>query len=73
MLDEVWQRHHEVVEDVRPHVDARYDLLVDEGLLQLVGLLVTLLYGELLDLGQLARERLVLSRGTRSGGGKVRI
>ena len=44
-----------------PDIDARNDLLVDERLLQLVGLLVALLDGELFDLGQLARERLVLT------------
>ena len=44
-----------------PDVDARNNLLVNESLLQLVRLLVALLNGELLDLGQLARERLVLT------------
>ena len=29
MPDEVWNGHHEVVEDERTHVDARNDLLVD--------------------------------------------
>ena len=34
-----------------PDIDARNNLLVDERLLQLVGLLVAFLNGELLDLG----------------------
>ena len=70
MLHEVWQAHHEVVEDVGPDVDAGDDLLVDEGLLQLVGLLVALLDGELLDLGELAGERLVLGRRRPAGLGE---
>ena len=44
-----------------PDIDARNNLLVNEGLLKLVRLLVALLNGKLLDLGQLARERLVLT------------
>ena len=44
-----------------PDVYTRNNLLVDERLLQLVRLLVALLDGELLDLRQLPRERLVLS------------
>ena len=44
-----------------PDIDARNNLLVDESFLQLVRLLVALLDGELLDLSQLARERLVLT------------
>ena len=44
-----------------PDVDTRNNLLVYERLLQLVRLLVALLDGELLDLRQLPRERLVLS------------
>ena len=43
-----------------PDIDARNNLLVDESFLQLVRLLVALLDGELLDLGQFAGERLVL-------------
>ena len=62
MLDEVWETHHEVVEDVGAHVDTGHDLLVYQGLLQLVGLLVALLYGELLDLCQLAWKRGVSTR-----------
>ena len=46
---------------VVPDIDARNNLLVDESFLQLVRLLVALLDGELLDLSQLARERLVLT------------
>jgi len=38
VLDEVGQGHHEVVEDERSDVDAGHDLLVDQGLLQLVRL-----------------------------------
>ena len=44
-----------------PDVDTRNNLLVYERLLQLVRLLVALLDGELFDLRQLPRERLVLS------------
>ena len=44
-----------------PDVDTRNNLLVYERLLQLVRLLVALLNGELFDLRQLPRERLVLS------------
>ena len=44
-----------------PDVNTRNNLLVYERLLQLVRLLVALLDGELLDLRQLPRERLVLS------------
>ena len=44
-----------------PDVNTRNNLLVYERLLQLVRLLVALLYGELFDLRQLPRERLVLS------------
>ena len=44
-----------------PDVDTRNNFLVYEGLLQLVRLLVALLNGELFDLRQLPRERLVLS------------
>ena len=44
-----------------PDIDARNNLLVDESFLQLVRLLVALLNGELLNLSQLARERLVLT------------
>ena len=44
-----------------PDVNTRNNLLVYERLLQLVRLLVALLDGELFDLRQLPRERLVLS------------
>ena len=44
-----------------PDVNTRNNLLVYERLLQLVRLLVALLNGELFDLRQLPRERLVLS------------
>ena len=54
VLDEVRETHHQVVEDIGAHVDTGHDLLVYQGLLQLVGLLVAFLYRELLDLCQLA-------------------
>ena len=44
-----------------PDVDTGNNLLVDKRLLKLVRQLVAPLDWELLDLGQLARERLVLS------------
>ena len=44
-----------------PDIDARNNLLINEGLLQLVGLLVAFLNWEFLDLRQLARERFVLT------------
>ena len=44
-----------------PDVNTRNNLLVYERLLQFVRLLVALLDGELFDLRQLPRERLVLS------------
>ena len=44
-----------------PDIDARNNLLINEGFLQLVGLLVAFLNWEFLDLSQLARERFVLT------------
>ena len=61
MFDKIWETHHEIMEDIGSDVDTRDNLLVYERLLQLVRLLVAFLDGELLDLSQLARERLVLT------------
>ena len=63
MLHKVREGHHQVVKHVGPHVDAGHNLLVDKGLLQLVGRLGRLFHGKLFDLRQLPRERLVLRRG----------
>jgi hypothetical protein len=38
VFDEVGETHHQIVEDVGPHVDAGHDLLVYQGLLELVRL-----------------------------------
>ena len=44
-----------------PDIDARDNLLINEGFLQLVRLLVAFLNREFLDLSQLARERFILT------------
>ena len=46
---------------VVPDIDARDNLLINEGFLQLVRLLVAFLNREFLDLSQLARERFILT------------
>merc|ERR1719188_147747 len=66
VLDEVWQGHHGVVEDVGPHVDAGHHLLVDERLLQLVRRLRRPLDRKVLDLSEAAGEGL-------GDGGRLRL
>ena len=59
MFGDFRQRHHEVVEGVGSDVDARNDLRVDPGILELVGREVRSVHREFLDLGQFSIEGLV--------------
>lgn len=62
-LDKVRQRHHEVMEHIGSDIDAGYNFLVYQSLLQLVRRLTRRFDGKLFDLGQLGRELLAAHHG----------